>query len=356
MKKTISIILTLTVVMALLAGCAGKPATSQPAGGQDQTAEENNTPDTETNTGAPVKTGLSMVVNVSKSEDPSAEGDGSAQANISLVAVTVGDDGVIDDCVIDAIQSKIGFNTAGQLTTDPATTFASKNELGEAYGLKKASSIGKEWNEQAAAMAEYAVGKTVEELKGIAVNENGAPAEADLAASVTLSIGDFIAGIEDAVNNAQHLGAKAGDELKLTTTTDMSNSKDASAEGDGLVQADAIVAAVTFDGDTITSCCIDAAQASVNFNTEGVITTDLAAEQPTKNQLGEAYGMKKASSIGKEWNEQAAAFCAYVTGKTADEVSAIAVNEWTSPADADLAASVTIGIGDFQALIAKAAE
>ena len=44
MKKTISIILTLTVVMALLAGCAGKPATSQPAGGQDQTAEENNIP------------------------------------------------------------------------------------------------------------------------------------------------------------------------------------------------------------------------------------------------------------------------------------------------------------------------
>ena len=66
--------------------------------------------------------------------------------------------------------------------------------------------------------------------------------------------------------------------------------------------------------------------------------------------------MKKASSIGKEWNEQAAAFSAYVTGKTADEVSSIAVSESPSAGDADLTASVTIGIGDFQSLIAKAAQ
>ena len=59
-------------------------------------------------------------------------------------------------------------------------------------------------------------------------------------------------------------------------------------------------------------------------------------------------------SIGKEWNEQAAGFAAYVTGKTVSEVAGIAVTESGSAADADLAASVTVGIGDFQALIAKA--
>ena len=46
----------------------------------------------------------------------------------------------------------------------------------------------------------------------------------------------------------------------------------------------------------------------------------------------------------------------YVTGKTADEVSGIAVDESTHPTDADLASSVTIAIGGFQALIAKAAQ
>lgn len=355
MKPLISITLTLTLVMALLAGCAGKPATIQPVDAQDST-EASNPSSTESGSDAAVKTGFSMTMDVTSSTDASAEGDGSAQTNITLVAVTVGDDGVIDDCVIDMVQAKIGFDTTGQLTTDPATTFASKNELGESYGMKNASSIGKEWNEQAAAMAGYAVGKTVEDLKGIAVNQSGAPTDADLAASVTLAITDFIAGIEDAVNQAQHLGAKAGDRLTLVASTDMAQSKGASAEGDGLAQIDATVAAVTFDGDTISSCYIDAAQTGVNFNTEGVITTDLTAAQLTKNQLGEAYGMKKASSIGKEWNEQAAAFSAYVTGKTADEVSSIAVSESPSAGDADLTASVTIGIGDFQSLIAKAAQ
>ena len=352
MKKILTTAASLSLAMALLSGCAGKPAANAPSASSTPSSPSASS---QVQAETYVKTGLSVITSVLESKDASAEGDGAAQANISLVAVTVGDDGVIDDCVIDMVQSKISFDTAGRLTTDPATTFASKNELGDAYGMKKGSSIGKEWYEQAAAMAEYAVGKTVEELKSIAVNEKGSPADADLASSVTLSIGGFLTGIEDAVNNAQHLGAKAGDELKLTSTTDMSKSKDASAEGDGLAQAYAIISAVTFDGDTITSCSIDAALANVNFSAAGVITTDLAAAQPTKNELGDSYGMKKASSIGKEWYEQAAAFGAYVTGKTADEVTAIAVDERTSPTETDLTGSVTIGIGDFQALIEKAA-
>ncbi len=271
------------------------------------------------------------------------------------MAVTVGDDGVIDRCVIDMVQAKIGFNASGALTTDPATTFPSKNELGDDYGMKKASSIGKEWNEQAAALADYAVGKTVAELKGMAVGEDGKAADADLAASVTLYIGSFVDGIEAAVNSASHLGASQGDRLSLTSETSMSKSKDADGDKEGAAQAYATAAAVTFSGDTISSCYIDAVQANVNFDTAGKITTDLTAAPQTKNQLGDGYGMKKASSIGKEWNEQAASFCAYVTGKTAAEVKGLAVDESGKAADADLAASVTVGIGEFQALIEKAA-
>ena len=55
----------------------------------------------------------------------------------------------------------------------------------------------------------------------------------------------------------------------------------------------------------------------------------------------------------REWNEQAAAFAAYVTGKTLDEVAGIAVDEATKPAEADLASRVTISIGGFQALLEK---
>ena len=142
----------------------------------------------------------------------------------------------------------------------------------------------------------------------------------------------------------------------LASETNMSKSKDASAEGDGLAQAYATFAAVTFNGDTVTSCYIDAVQANVNFDTAGKITTDLTVAPQTKNELGDGYGMRKASSIGKEWNEQAAGFCAYVTGKTVAEIKGLAVDESGKAADADLAATTTVGIGEFQTLIEKAAK
>jgi len=105
----------------------------------------------------------------------------------------------------------------------------------------------------------------------------------------------------------------------------------------------------------ITSCYIDSVQAKIAFDATGAITTDLTAAVQTKNQLGEGYGMVAWGGAIAEWNEQAAAFAAYVTGKTAEEVAGIAITETTKPADGtDLASSVTISIGGFQALIAKA--
>ena len=41
-----------------------------------------------------------------------------AQSDIVLIAVTVDADGVIDSCVIDSIQARIGFDTEGKLTAD----------------------------------------------------------------------------------------------------------------------------------------------------------------------------------------------------------------------------------------------
>ncbi|MDD6683815.1 MAG: hypothetical protein PUE61_11760 [Clostridiales bacterium] len=296
---------------------------------------------------AAVKTGLSFVTSVSSSKD------GQAQANIAITAVTVDDNGVITACAIDYIQAKIAFDENGKLTTDKATEFLSKNELGDGYGMRKASSIAKEWNEQAAAFAAYCVGKTLEEVKNMPVNDKNKPADVDLAASCTLAVSEFLPGVEDAVNNAAHMGAKKGDVLKLTQVTTMSKSKDATETADGQAQAYTHVAAITLNGNTITSCYIDAVQATVKFNAQGKITSDIAAEVQSKNTIKEGYGMKAISSIGKEWYEQAAGFCAYVTGKTIEEVAGIAIVDGKI-ADADLAATTTIGIADFQALIEKA--
>ena len=359
MKRLPAIALSLALSLGLLAGCGttavvAVPAPTPSAAPTEAPAAQPSSP-VDASSGEAVKTGLALITSVGSSTSASAEGDGLAQADITLVAVTVGEDGVIDDCVIDAIQSKVNFDAAGQLITDLSTPVASKNERGDDYGMWKASSIGKEWNEQAQAIADYVVGKTIDQVTGIAVTEDGKAGDADLAASVTMSIGGYLEGIQQAVANAQHLGASKGDTLVLTSTTSLSDSKNATAEEDGLAQAYATVGAITMNGDTITSMVIDAVQASVNFDTAGQITTDLTAAQPSKNQLGDDYGMRKASSIGKEWYEQSAGFAAYVTGKTPAEVSGIAVTEDGKAADADLAASVTISIGAFQTLVDKAA-
>ena len=196
---------------------------------------------------------------------------------------------------------------------------------------------------------------SVEELKNGAVNEAGKAKDADLATVATIYIGGYVSAIEKAVANARHLGAQAGDELKLAVISSLGSSVSATAEKNGTAQLDCDVAAVTVSGDTITSCYIDSLQAKVSFDASGVITTDLTAAPQTKNELGEAYGMKAYAGAKYEWNEQAENFASYVTGKTAAEVAGIAINESNKPADGtDLAASVTIAIGGFQALIAKA--
>ena len=45
-----------------------------------------------------------------------------------------------------------------------------------------------------------------------------------------------------------------------------------------------------------------------------------------------------------------------MTGKTAEEVLGMSMTETTAPAEADLASSVTIAVGDFAALIEKMAK
>ena len=290
---------------------------------------------------AAVKTGLSFVTDLTSSKD------GQAQANIAITAVTVDENGVITQCVIDVIQGKVKFDETGKVTSDKAAEVQSKQELGHGYNMRGASSIKAEWNEQANAFAAWCVGKTVEQLQAAELNENNQVV--DIVASCTLKVDEFLPGVVDAVAKAEHRGAKAGDVLKLTQTSNISSSKDATAEAAGLAQVYTHVGMFTLNGDVITSAYIDAVQAKVNFDAAGKVTSDLTVAPQPKNALKEGYGMKGISPIGKEWYEQAAAFCAFITGKTLNEAIAIAAN----PGETDVVASCTIGVEDFLKLIVK---
>ena len=349
MKKQIAFSLVLVLIVSLFAGCAGTavvyygectcptaPSTPAPTDPVNPPAE-----------GA-VKTGLAIVTSVSKSINATC-----AEYDVTLVAVTVDDKGVIEQCIIDSIGAKVEFDATGALTKVPES-IATKNELGDSYGMVAWGGAKYEWYQQAAALADYAEGKTVAQLKDGAIDQTGyAPDGTDLAASATIYLGGYVSAIEVAVNNAKHLGAMAGDELRLASLSSAASSAAATADKAGNAQLDVDVTAVTVNNGKITSCYIDSVQAKVAFDATGTISSDITAPVKTKNELGESYGMVAWGSAKYEWNVQAANFAAYVTGKTAAEVAGIAVNEGTKPTDVDLSAGVTIAIGGFQALIAK---
>ncbi len=347
MKKLFAILFGMSLVVGSLAGCGQAektPETNQP---------ETSQPETETDAAA-AKTGLAVITTVEKST-PAGEKDGLAQTDSTVVAVLVGQDEKILACQIDAAQTKVNFSADGKLVTDLGSTIKSKQELGSEYGMEKASAIGKEWNEQADAFAAYVVGKTIDEVKGIAVNEEGYPTEADLTSSVTLNLGGFIAGVEKAVSNAQDMGANSTDALGLAVSTEISKSKEATADEAGLAQVDSTYAVVTKDASgKITGSYVDMSQSKVAFDAKGAITSDLTDETQTKQELGDAYGMKKASAIGKEWFEQSNAFSDYVKGKTIEEVNGIAIDDAGLAADSDLVSSVTVHVAPFIEIVEKA--
>ena len=372
MKKTLALILTIAMAVALFTGCTGTTVvigectcpcvTEEPTVAPETTPAEPSVAPEEPTEGAPaatsaLKTGLSVSTSVKDTVSATAEANGAAKYDVTLAAVTVDDNGVIQSCVIDSIPATVEFDTTGAIVTDLTAPVSTKNELGENYGMVAWGGAIAEWDAQVKAVADYAVGKTVEELKNgdIDMTTGKAKDGTDLQSSATIYLAGYVYAIEAAVNNAQHLGAQSGDELILATMPSVGSSTPADAENAGNAQLDADIAVLTRKDGVITSCYIDSLQAKIAFDATGAVTTDLTAPVKTKNELGADYGMVAWAGAIAEWNEQAASFAQYITGMTADEVSGIAITETTKPADgSDLASSVTISIGGFQALIAKA--
>ena len=370
MKKLLAILLAAILCVGLMAGC-GQTTIIVNMGGEDEAEETPVATETPENTPeaaaseAPVvddtplpegqlKTGLAIVSVVSSSSKAaSADADGLAQADTTFAAVLVDGDGVIKDCLIDCVQTKIAVSATGEILTAADTAFDSKIVLDDAYDMRKASPIGAEWDEQANFLADYVTGKTLDEVKGIAIDDGGKPTDADITTGCTMNIAEIVTAIENAVANAKVLGAGVDDTLYMNCNAIVSSSsKAASADGDGNAQADVTVGAYTLDASgVITSCYLDCVQAKIAVTAAGEVASEVGASYDSKLVLDDAYDMRKASPIGAEWDEQAWFFAEYVTGKTPADVAGIALDESTHPTDADMTTGCTMAVGAFIAVI-----
>lgn len=143
--------------------------------------------------------GLGLYTSIASSQ-PAAEGkDGTAQVDTTVCALTLDDTNTIIAIRFDVAQTKIAIDSTGAILSDPSAEIKSKVELGTGYGMKGASAIGKELDEQIAALEAWCLGKTVDE----AVSKVAAGDDADLLAGCTIKLEDYTTALAKAAMNAK---------------------------------------------------------------------------------------------------------------------------------------------------------
>ena len=158
--------------------------------------------------GALAASGLGSVTTMSGA---GAEADkaGSVTINTTMCALELDDAGKITAVSFDIAQNKVGFDATGALTGELTGEHPTKKELGDGYGMKAASGIGKEWFEQAEALEDWCVGKTVEEVVTMPTYDKGdghhtqVPDDVDLKTGCTIDMGSFLNALQEAADNAK---------------------------------------------------------------------------------------------------------------------------------------------------------
>lgn len=365
MKKIFASMMAAAMVVAL-AGCSNNGTDSSSAaesGSTAGTAESGATAGTAesgANTGdstGAYKLGMGVVTSIGSSSA------GNAQVDATVAAVVLDADGKIVSCAVDVAQNKMDI-TDGEVPEDAASmTFKSKKEKLDEYNMKPASGIGKEWYEQAEAFEAYVVGKTADEVAAIPVetNEHGVvTTDETLKAGCTMSVDALINATVKACNDDSAADFTGDATLKLTCSTSVDSATASAEDGeDGTAAMYTSFAAVAVDADgKLAAVCYDEVQPKVTFDDEGEITSDTAAEIKTKREKKDEYGMRSASGISAEWFEQDQAFETFVTGKTADEISAIPTettdNGHVVTTDETLKAGCTMSVGGMIETVVKA--
>ena len=149
MKKILALILTIAMAAAMMTGCTGTTVvigectcpcvTEEPTVAPETTPAPEEAPEAapeteaapEAGTGA-LKTGLAVSTNIADTVSATAEAEGEAKYDVTLAAVTVDDNGVIQSCIIDSIPASVKFDATGSITSDVNAAVLTKNEMGAA--------------------------------------------------------------------------------------------------------------------------------------------------------------------------------------------------------------------------------
>lgn len=331
MKKIPRMILgcTLAAALALTAcsrsdpGSSGSMSTNM--GGSSSQAGQN----------AAYRTGLGILTEASDQER-------AGKIDTIAAAVLLDAEGRVADVMLDEVEISVTGDSTGKvtMTTDDRT----KRQKGDDYPLAAVSSLKKGWAEQADAFGNYLTGKTPDEVKKLATDDDGKPKDADLLSTCTIAVDGYRDAVVRACENAKAVGSARGDRAVLGVSV-RNDTKELTADDDHDVtaQVDITVAALTLDADgRVTGAVADVAEPALTVGADGTVSAPEMVK--TKVELGDSYGMRGASSLDKEWYEHSEGWCDYLKGKTRTEIAGIP----DDGSDADLAALCTISVTELQ--------
>ncbi len=140
------------------------------------------------------------IVSSTSSEDATEEKQGSFEVDSTIVAAVVNAEGKVVVAATDCVVGKFAFDTAGVVASGNEEAIVSKLEVGADYGMggnqyaPDLNGDGKvlEWNEQAAAFNTALVGKTANEIGGLAI-DTGYGSEDLQTAGCTIAVKDMVA-------------------------------------------------------------------------------------------------------------------------------------------------------------------
>lgn len=300
---TLAAALTLTACGGSGSGSSGSMSTGM-GGSSSQTTQN-----------AAWRTGLGILT----------EADGEERAgkiNTIAAAVLLDAEGKVADVMLDEVELSVTGDGTGKVTM-PGETLT-KRQKGEDYPLAAVSSLKKGWTEQADAFGDFLTGKTPDEVKKLATDDDGKPKDADLLSGCTIAVDGYRDAVVRACENAKAVGSARGDRAVLGVSV-RNDTKD-------LTAAD----------DRVTGAIADVTEPALTVSADGTVSAPELVK--TKLEQGDQYGMRSASALDKEWYEHSEGWCDYLKGRTRAEVASIP----DDGSDADLAAVCTISVTELQ--------
>lgn len=280
---------------------------------------------------------------------------GDLQTTVDNVAVVIDLEGKITHLRLDTHQVTVKLVDGLHVTQKELADgdVKSKWELLDEYGM--GSDTVKEWYVQAEMFENWTVGKTLADIKAGVGSDNYLTDKATI--GVTIHVNGWVDALELALaNKVEFTGAIKGLGVGAEVHT-AKNRTSGAVEGHDVYVAGAVFA----EGKKVLASRIDTFQpryaiqeATVDVPAKSIMATNTQNDAANsrikgKQELKEAYNMKGASPIGKEWYEQAAALVALLPGKTVSEVLGTAD---VLENGADL--GVTIKIGGYRSTLLEA--